>query len=100
MSQHQDRSRNALAKSIQAAFKSWCEDLKADQAQFMSEKILLPGKCWEGVGRESFFCRAMETHIVILQIFEKKLSYSKTQDVVKSALYLFQTSSNGFSALL
>ena len=40
---HQDRSRNALAKSVQAAFNSWCEDLKADQAQFVSEKLLWPG---------------------------------------------------------
>jgi hypothetical protein len=40
MATHQDRSRNALAKSVQAAFNSWCEDLKADQAQFVSEKLL------------------------------------------------------------
>ena len=43
MATHQDRSRNALAKSVQAAFNSWCEDLKADQAQFVSEKLLWPG---------------------------------------------------------
>ena len=46
MASHQDRSRNALAKSVQAAFNSWCEDLKADQAQFVSEKLL-----WPGLGR-------------------------------------------------
>ena len=37
---HQDRSRNAFAKSIQAAFATWSEDLKSDQAQFVSEKLL------------------------------------------------------------
>ena len=38
--EHQDRSRNALQKSVEAAFHSWAEDLKADQAQFMAEKLL------------------------------------------------------------
>ena len=40
---HQDRSRNAMVKASKAAFNSWCEDLKADQAQFMSEKLLCLG---------------------------------------------------------
>ncbi|CAK9022243.1 Uncharacterized protein SCF082_LOCUS15770 [Durusdinium trenchii] len=42
MQDHQDRSRNALTKSMEAAFSSWCESLKADQAQFQAEQILLP----------------------------------------------------------
>ena len=37
---HQDRSKNALAKSTEAAFVSWLEDLRADQAQYMSDRIL------------------------------------------------------------
>ena len=40
MSEHQDRSRNALQKAAEASFLAWCEELKADQAQFLSEKIL------------------------------------------------------------
>lgn len=40
LTNHQDRSRNALTKSMRAAFSSWCEDLKADQAQFVQEKLL------------------------------------------------------------
>lgn len=43
VAEHQDKARNALLKSIQAAYSSWCEDLKADQAQFESEKILRLG---------------------------------------------------------
>ena len=41
--EHQDRSRNALHKSLLAAFSSWQEDLKADEAQFMAEKLVCPG---------------------------------------------------------
>ena len=37
---HQDRSRNALNKSTEAAFLSWQEDVRADQAQYMSDRIL------------------------------------------------------------
>ena len=40
VSTHQDRSKNALLKSIEAAFLAWAEDVKTDQAQFLSEKIL------------------------------------------------------------
>ena len=40
VAEHQDRSRNALLKSLDAAFKSWCEDLRADESQFLAEKIL------------------------------------------------------------
>lgn len=43
VAEHQDRSRNALAKSTEAAFNSWLEELRADQAQFSSERILLLG---------------------------------------------------------
>lgn len=43
MSEHQDRSRNALQKAAEASFLAWCEELKADQAQFLSEKILCLG---------------------------------------------------------
>ena len=41
VAEHQDRSRNALAKSHEAAFNSWVEELRADQAQFHAEHILL-----------------------------------------------------------
>ena len=37
---HQDRSRNALTKSLEAAFASWTEQLKADEAQFVADKIM------------------------------------------------------------
>ena len=40
---HQDRSKNAMLKSIEAAFLSFVEELKADQAAFISDKILLLG---------------------------------------------------------
>ena len=51
VAEHQDRSRNALLKSLEAAFKSWCEDLRADESQFLAEKILYLGfglraRCW------------------------------------------------------
>lgn len=51
VAEHQDRSRNALLKSLDAAFKSWCEDLRADESQFLAEKILYLGlglraRCW------------------------------------------------------
>lgn len=50
--QHQDRSRNALAKSVEAAFVSWLEDLRADQAQYISDSILNLGlqKCIKRFG--------------------------------------------------
>ena len=38
--QHQDRAKNALVKSTEAAFVSWLEDLRAYQAQYMRDKIL------------------------------------------------------------
>ena len=40
VSEHQDRSRNALQKATEAAFLAWVEELRADQHQFMSEKVL------------------------------------------------------------
>ncbi|CAK9080615.1 unnamed protein product, partial [Durusdinium trenchii] len=40
---HQDKSRNALQKSLQAAFAAWKEELAADQAAFAAEKLALPG---------------------------------------------------------
>ena len=40
MAEHQDRSRNALQRSVEAAFLAWHEELKADQAQFCNERIL------------------------------------------------------------
>lgn len=36
----QDRTRNALATSLSAAFNAWQEQLKADQVSFESDKIL------------------------------------------------------------
>lgn len=38
--EHQDRSKNALQKSLEAAYNSWVEELKADQAQFVADRIL------------------------------------------------------------
>ena len=43
MTQQQDKSKNALTKSHEAAFGAWVEELRADQSQFLSEKILCPG---------------------------------------------------------
>lgn len=43
MQDHQDKSRNALQKSLQAAFAAWKEELAADQAAFAAEKLALPG---------------------------------------------------------
>lgn len=40
---HQDRSRNALNRAMEAGFLAWVEELKADQAQFSSERILFLG---------------------------------------------------------
>ena len=37
---HQDRSKNALSKSLEAAYSSWAEQLKADEAQFLADKIM------------------------------------------------------------
>lgn len=37
---HQDRSKNALLKSIEATYLVWVEDLRADEAQFVSDRIL------------------------------------------------------------
>ncbi|CAL1131715.1 unnamed protein product [Cladocopium goreaui] len=38
---HQDRSKNALLKSIEATYLAWVEDLRADEAQFVSDRILM-----------------------------------------------------------
>ena len=43
---HQDKSKNALQKSMEAAFNSWVEELKADQAQFQADKILTLDFCF------------------------------------------------------
>ena len=40
VAEHQDRSRNALNKSLEAAFVSWQEDLRADEALYLNDKIL------------------------------------------------------------
>lgn len=37
---HQDRSKNALLKSLDAAYLAWTEELRADQTQFVSDQIL------------------------------------------------------------
>ena len=37
---HQDKSRNALSKALEASFLAWREELRADQVQFESEKVL------------------------------------------------------------
>ncbi|CAL1136071.1 unnamed protein product [Cladocopium goreaui] len=38
---HQDKSRNAMNKAVEASFQAWVEELRADQAQFTSEKVML-----------------------------------------------------------
>ena len=43
IAQHQDSARNALQKSHEAAFLAWHEELRADQAQFTSDRILKHG---------------------------------------------------------
>ena len=40
---HQDRSRNALNRAMEAGFLARVEELRADQAQFSSERILSLG---------------------------------------------------------
>lgn len=42
MVQHQDKSKNARLKSEEAAFAAWLEELRADQTQFVAEKVLCP----------------------------------------------------------
>ena len=56
---HQDRSRNALNKSTEAAFLSWQEDVGADQAQFLSDRIL---NLVFGFGVFSFFFFPQNSH--------------------------------------
>ena len=41
--EHQDRSKNSMMKSMEAAFLAWCEDVKSDETQFTSDLILLLG---------------------------------------------------------
>ena len=43
VAEHQDRSKNAMMKSMEAAFLAWSEDLRSDQTQFTSDLILLLG---------------------------------------------------------
>jgi len=43
VSEHQDRARDAHAKSLQAAFAAWQEDLVADQSKFEADRILTLG---------------------------------------------------------
>ena len=40
---HQDASRNAHARSLEAAFAAWQEDLRSDQSRFEAEKIMTLG---------------------------------------------------------
>ena len=42
MVQHQDKSKNARLKSEEAAFAAWLEELRADQTQFVAEKLMCP----------------------------------------------------------
>ena len=49
ISSKQDAAKSALNKSMEAAYLAWTEALKADEAQFMSEKIL-------NLGKESWRC--------------------------------------------
>jgi hypothetical protein len=37
---HQDKSRNAMNKAVEASCQAWVEELRADQAQFTSEKVM------------------------------------------------------------
>lgn len=48
VAQHQDKSRNALSKAVEASFLAWLEELRADEAQFSAEKIMMLGViCWQ-----------------------------------------------------
>ena len=48
MAIHQDKSKNALEKAHTAAFQAWHEQLRADEAQFTSDRILFLGQCvWQ-----------------------------------------------------
>jgi hypothetical protein len=41
ISQSQDRQRNAMQKSVQAAFRAWQEQLASDQVIFEQQQIML-----------------------------------------------------------
>jgi len=43
VAEHQDRSKNAMKKSMEAAFLAFSEDLRSDQTQFTSDLILILG---------------------------------------------------------
>ena len=43
---HQDSSKNALRKSLEAAFAAWCEELRADQAQYCADKVMILVLFW------------------------------------------------------
>ncbi|CAK8997750.1 unnamed protein product [Durusdinium trenchii] len=55
---HQDQSRNALKKSMEAAFNAWVEELHADQTQFMADKDC-HSRAWDAVAAY------MEKHIKV-----------------------------------
>jgi hypothetical protein len=56
MSANQDRARSALQKSVEAAYNAWVEQLKTDQTQFESEKILPLDPILKGLHPHSFNC--------------------------------------------
>lgn len=49
----QDRSRNALAKSLEAAFLAFCEQLQSDQMQYTQSQLLHLG--WANSVMDIFF---------------------------------------------
>ncbi|CAK9099407.1 Uncharacterized protein SCF082_LOCUS46557 [Durusdinium trenchii] len=69
---HQDQSRNALKKSMEAAFNAWVEELHADQTQFMADKDC-HSRAWDAVAAY------MEKHI---KVFSSRKS-AKQEDTEK-----------------
>eukprot|EP00435_Cladocopium_sp_Y103_P059155 s1382_g21.t1 len=59
---HQDSSKNALRKSLEAAFAAWCEEIRADQAQYCADKVMIldcHARAWDSVGAY------MESHVKV-----------------------------------
>ncbi|CAK9011210.1 Uncharacterized protein SCF082_LOCUS11004 [Durusdinium trenchii] len=60
---HQDKSRNAMSKALEASFVAWVEELRADQAQFSSEKVLMEK---EGAKARNKIIRQLEAESTVM----------------------------------
>ena len=69
VAQHQDKSKNALSKAVEASSLAWLEELKADEAQFSAEKIMMLGviywKYFLMLLRRSEFLSSKQIHITL-----------------------------------